>query len=342
MEQKEIITVVPVLNESGTPDNFGWARFPAFAYDPAQVLAPRRAMYESDRYVIFSPSHMLITEIMDYGYVGYAEISIVSLKDKNRYTQNWNVPFPLGCFELPRSSEEGQVRIQTKKYFFNFAPMENGVRIVKLDIPRFGHHKSLRGELVLTPLPGAETLAINMPWREKKLAFRCACCTPAYRAEGVILYGTQELIFGSGNSWGIFDWNRGVKPRSDVHVLASACGKSEEHQAGFIVGYNSTDSAFNTENAFFLDGKIHKLDQVTFQISPSSWLLPWHFTSNDGRLEMVFTPHQEMADRMNLFFSYIRRRQVFGTFAGKVILDDGSGYEFKNITGFAERIKTRF
>jgi hypothetical protein len=36
------------------------------------------------------------------------------------------------------------------------------------------------------------------------------------------------------------------------------------------------------------------------------------------------------------------RRQVCGSFSGKVILDNGSEMEFREITGFAERVKTGF
>ncbi|MCL2478499.1 MAG: DUF2804 domain-containing protein, partial [Treponema sp.] len=329
MEQKEIISAVPALDESGNPENFGWARFPAFIYNPSLVLAPRRSTFEADRYILYSSKYLIIAEVLDYGYLGNIEVIVVSLKDKERFTQSWNIPFPLGCFELPADSDQSQIKIQTKKYFFNFVTMEKGVRIVKLDIPRFNHHKSLRGELVLTPAPAAESLVTNMPWKEKKQAFRCSRCS-MFSAEGVILYGTQELIFGSGNSWGIYEWNRGVKPRSDIHLMACGCGRCNGQQAGIMAGYSSADSTLGTENAFFLDGRIHKLDQVTFQISPSSWLSPWRFTSNDGRLEMVFTPHQERAENFQIILSYIRRRQVFGKFSGKVILDDGSEFVFEN------------
>jgi hypothetical protein len=108
------------------------------------------------------------------------------------------------------------------------------------------------------------------------------------------------------------------------------------------VGYSTADCAAGTENAFFLNGIIHKLDQVTFHIPAFNWLLPWHFTSNDKRLEMTFTPLQERAENHQMLFHSHRRRQVCGIFSGTVILDDGSPFNFQNITGFAERRKTQF
>jgi hypothetical protein len=117
---------------------------------------------------------------------------------------------------------------------------------------------------------------------------------------------------------------------------------SEERQISFSAGYSWADSSAGTENGFFGDGKLHKLDKITFHIPPSNWLAPWRFTSNDNRLEMTFTPHQERIERRRLFFHNSTRRQVYGFFSGKALLDDGSLIEFQNLTGFAERSKMRF
>jgi hypothetical protein len=112
-------------------------------------------------------------------------------------------------------------------------------------------------------------------------------------------------------------------------------------QVGFNAGYGSADSSWGTENAFFLDGKIHKLDQITFHISPSNWLETWRFTSNDKRLEMTLTPNQERSERHQLLFHTMNRRQVCGSFSGTVILDTGEELRFQDLMGFAERGKTR-
>ena len=342
MGQMEILSAVPALDDTGKPCNFGWARFPAFMYDSGLIFSSHYSLSESDRYVIFNPTHLLIMEVFDNGFLGYMGITVASLMDKKRSTQNWIIPFPMGYFDLPKNSDEGQVKIQQKKRMINFVTMEKGVRIVKIDIPNFSHHRSLRGELVFTPPPDAQSLVTHMPWRKKKHEFRCCRRSPWYVAEGVILFGPNEMIFSANNSLAVYEWNRSVRPRKDVRFWASGCGRSNNRLVGISVGYDSADSTMGTENAFFLDGIIHKLDQVTFQTSPSNWLLPWRFTSNDGRLEMIFAPHQERSESFQMFFHYLKRHQVFGTFSGKAILDDGSEFEFQNITGLIEHRKTRY
>ncbi|MDR2245747.1 MAG: DUF2804 domain-containing protein [Treponema sp.] len=343
MPQIEMSAPLPVLDETGRPVNSGWARSSLFVYNAVLSQGLTQRILASDRYIVFSPTHLILLEILDGGYLGYAGISIVSLKDKKRSTQIFQTLIPLGSPGLPDSDEGGPVKFQRKKRAnIEFIPMAAGVRLIKVDVPKFGHHCYLRGALVLSPPARAESLVTNMSWRAENNAFVLSRRSPWYIAEGVMQFGTAELIFTKGNAWGILDWNRGSRPRSDVRYWASACGMSGIRQVGFSVGYGSADGSAGTENAFFVDGRLHKLDQVTFHISPANWLDPWRFTGNDNRLEMTFNPHQERVERHRFAFHSLNRRQICGAFSGKVILDDGKELEFRNITGIAERRKTRF
>jgi hypothetical protein len=285
---------------------------------------------------------VIILEVFDGGYLGYMGASVLSLKDKKWTPQPYISPFSMGSFEMPVNSEIGSVRARKQQSLIEFITMKDGVKIIKIDFPQFGHHRRLRGELVLFAPEGAQSLFTFMPWRGERNAFRYSRRSPWFIAEGVMQFGTSDLIFTRGNAWGIFDWNRIARPGTDMQYWAAACGVSGGRQAGFSVGYGSVDATPGTENAFFINGKLHKLDQVTFHISPSNWLLPWRFTSNDNRLEMVFTPVQERLEHYQMGFHSVRRRQVCGVFSGKVLLDDGTEFSFQNITGFAERRKTRF
>jgi hypothetical protein len=354
MAQNEIKGPLSVLSDNGQPQHFGWSRQPDFFYDPTMVTAPRRRITESDRFIVHSPTHLVIFEIRDDGWLGYVGISVISLRDKKRSTHIFQTLLPMGAFDLPTSSTAGSVRwkhrwedrwqnrLWGKKSSLDFICMDNGVKIIKTDIPNFGRHRSLRGELVLSEPAGADSIVTNQPWRNEKTAFRYARSSPWYRAEGVIQFGSTEIYFTKGNGWGMYDWNRGARPKADIHYWASACGMSDNRQIGLNIGYSWADSSAGTENGFFVDGKLHKLDQVTFHIPLSDWLSPWRFTSNDNRLEMTFTPHQERMERRRLFFYSTSRRQVCGFFSGKAQLDDGSVIEFQNLMGFAERSKMRF
>jgi hypothetical protein len=312
-----------------------------FHYDRDLLRPPYGRITEMERHIIFSPTHLLAFEALDGGALGYVSVSVISLTDTQRFTRFFKVPFPMGTFDLPPGSDAGSTRIQRKTFGIDFTAMEGGSRIVKVDIPRLGRHRSLRGELALTPPPGAQSILTSSPWLGEKRAFWYARSSPWYIAEGVMQLNGTELVFVKDKAWGILDWARGVRPRSDTRLWAAACGLSDGRQVGFNLGYSAADSSAGTENGFFLEGKLHKLDQVTFHIPSSDWLEPWRFTSNDDRLEMVFKPRQERSDRKAMFFHTLQRRQVCGSFSGSVVLDDGSRLAFQDITGFAERRRTR-
>jgi hypothetical protein len=341
MPYNEVQSPVSVLDEQGSPQNFGWARHPHFFYDPALVWAPRRKLSESDRYIVYNPGHMVIFEIRDDGYLGYMGVTVVSLKEKKRSTQVFQTFFPLGTYEMPSGSLTGAVHYRRKKTLLDFVPMEGNARIIKVDIPKFGR-RSLRGELVLTEPPLAESLICNLPWRYNGNAFRYSRRSPVFLVEGVMQLGTAEIVFSGGSAWGILDWNRGIRPRVDIGLWAAACGNSGGRLVGLSVGNGLIDSSAATENAFFVDGRLHKLDKVNFHIPPANLMSPWRFSSNDNRLEMTFTPFQERADRRQMLFFTMSRRQFYGSFSGKVVLDDGAALDFHSLTGFAERSRTRF
>jgi hypothetical protein len=331
---------ISIFNNDGNPVHFGWACAPLFVYNKDVMLVPRRCISEADRYIIFSPTHFFVFEVVDNGYIGYVSICLVSLRDRKKIINTFPSLFSLGNFEMPDSVENGSIRLRRKKFIVDFIVMKSGARIIKVDVPNFDRHRTLRGEVVLLPPHRAESIATVMPWRRDN-AFRYSFCAPHFSVEGVMQIGATEITFTKGNAWGVFDRARDVRPNADIRYWATACGTNGGRQAGFNIGYDSADSKQGTENAFFLDGKLHKLDQVTFHISPTNWLIPWRFTSNNNRIEMVFIPEVEWEESNRVLFYYTMRKHFCGSFAGKVILDNGEMFEFK-ITGFAERKKTRF
>ena len=99
MPQNEIFSPLSLLDDKGQPQNFGWSKQAHFFYDPALSYAPRHKITESDRYIVFSPTHMIVFEIRDDGWLGYMGISVTSLREKKRSTQTFNSFMPLGTYK---------------------------------------------------------------------------------------------------------------------------------------------------------------------------------------------------------------------------------------------------
>jgi hypothetical protein len=339
MIQNEVEDITVVINGRGELSP-GWARKPVFIYKPSYVWTPQRRMTSSDRYIIFSPSFMFEFEIYDGGFLGFINVIAVSLIDRHIASRTIIIPFPLGELNLPESSEGGSIRLRHEKSLLDFIVMEQGSRIIKVDIPQVGHNRNLRGEVVLIEPVNAQSIYTNSIYGNQHKCFQFERCAPWWSVEGVMQYENIEMAFNKGKAWGIFYWNRIARPKNDVHFWAAGCGRQDGRVLSFSIGYGTADSASGTENVFFVNGKLHKLELVTFQHSPVGWLKPWKFTSNDFRLEMTFFPIQQYARKNYLLNQSYQVRQAFGFFSGKVKLDDGSIVQFDRITGLVERKKT--
>ncbi|MDR2096893.1 MAG: DUF2804 domain-containing protein [Spirochaetaceae bacterium] len=340
MAQTEITAPVSIFDDMGQLCNFGWARGPFFHYDRTLLWAPRRFISESERYIIFSPSYLFAFELHDAGILGYISICAVSLLDKSVSQKFEKLYFPMGALELPNQSESSVIKATIKNNLFEFICIEDSGRIIKIDAPQIGRASRLRGEVVLMTQDDQQSISTYAPWQRQKERFQLIRCSPCYTVEGVMQFENKPLLFNKGRAWGIYEWARIARPKNDIHYWAAACGIHQGQQIGFNVGYGSADSAAGTENAFFVNGILHKFDQVTFRISPLNWLAPWIFTSSDNRLEMVFIPVQSYSYQNNMLFHSLHTLQFFGFFSGKAALDDGSVLHFNNIAGVAERRKT--
>ncbi len=99
-------------------------------------------------------------------------------------------------------------------------------------------------------------------------------------------------------------------------------------------GFGDTSQA--SENAFFVDGILHKLDQVTIDYQPADRMKPWHFTDNQSRLDLEFVPFTERVAETRLVVIDSEVHQMFGKYSGFVVTDGGEKIEIDGLIGFAE------
>jgi hypothetical protein len=340
--QHEILAPGPLLDERGLLREPGWARSPLLKYNRNEILAPLRRIKEWDYYCILAKEFGAAFTVSDNGYIGLISVSVFDFSQGSQATETYTVPFPLGAFEMPSSSESGNIKIKHKQGFIDFSVMDGKTRVIKVDFPGFSHGQGLRGLLVLSEGTDAESIVVATPWRKKPRAFYYNRKVNCLSAEGVMQVGDDDFVFTKDEAFGVLDWGRGVWPYGDLWYWGSASWLVDGRPFGFNVGYGFGDTSKASENAVIRDGKLHKLGSVTFHVSPRDWLAPWRFTSDDGRLEMTLTPILDRSAKMSLLIYSTVQHQVFGRYSGRVVLDDGSVLEFADIPGFAEKVKNRW
>jgi len=124
---------------------------------------------------------------------------------------------------------------------------------------------------------------------------------------------------------------------------------------GMNIGYGFGDTSAASENMCFIDGHAVKLGRLDFGIPKVAgqenakrladrFLLkePWHVQDEEGRLDLIFTPEIDRFDLTDVKIIVTDQHQVFGRFNGKLVLDDGSVFEIKDLRGAAEVVRNRY
>ena len=144
-------------------------------------------------------------------------------------------------------------------------------------------------------------------------------------------------------SLGSLDWGRGVWEYQSFWNWASASGfMADGRTLGLNLGQGFGDLSRATENCAILDGRVQKLDQVRFEYTAGEYMQPWHFTDNEGRLDLTFTPFHDRTARTALVVIDSEVHQMFGRYNGTVRLDDGQELEVRDLIGFAEEHQARW
>ena len=153
--------------------------------------------------------------------------------------------------------------------------------------------------------------------------------------------------FKKENTVGLLDWGRGVWTYKNTWFWSSAAGYLNGHKIGFNLGYGFGDTSNATENMFFYDGEAIKLNDVKFEIPMDAkgryeYLKQWKVTSQDGSIDMEFSPILNRHSDTNILVLRSNQNQVFGKFSGKIKLGEKKQIEIKELLGFAEVVYNKW
>lgn len=129
--------------------------------------------------------------------------------------------------------------------------------------------------------------------------------------------GVAGQRFELDGAWAAVDASNGLLARETAWRWASA------HRAD--IGFNLQQGYFGAqENALWLDGLLMPLGPAQFDFDAAQPLSPWHIRTEDGLLDLVFTPEGARRDDRDLLIAASRYVQPVGTFAGTVRAASGA------------------
>lgn len=340
--QNEIKSRQKLLDDKGHVKNPGFARRMLFDYNRKDIKACFLKIKEWDYYLITNDDYGVAFTVADNSYLGFISVTVLDFKKKTYDMFSEMKFFTFGKFNMPSSSEDGDIYFKDKKIDIRYV-VKDKKRMIECNIPNFKDGLSFESSIVLDKIP-EESMVIATPFKENKKAFYLNQKINCMNANGYVKLGEQLLEFKDDD--GVLDWGRGVWTYDNTWFWSTLSGKIDGVSFGFNLGYGFGDTSQATENMVFYDGKAHKLDEVRFHIPQDDtgykFLEEWTFSSNDNRLNLTFTPIMDRADRAAVLFILSDQHQIFGHFNGRVVLDNGKELEIKDLLGSAEVVHNKW
>jgi len=342
----EVKGPTPALQQNGEITAPGWARRPYWDYDRKKIKASPLRIKEWDYYAIYSHRHKfwITTTFSDLGYLGLCAIAFIDLNNNSWAQIDTMKAFPLGRYKLPPHSKDHEVAMADSKLRIAYSRKEERRRIL-CGAPSLQITDQIYGldaDLTCIQTDGHESMNILTSWESNRKAFYLNEKVNCMRVNGTVRLGDKEFELTPDESVGVLDWGRGRWTYQNRWYWASASSFIDDIPIGFNFGYGFSDRSQVSENAISYDNILHKIDTVTFTIPSNSYLEPWKIDSNDGRVDLTFTPLVDRNTKSNFILIKSIQHQLFGHFSGTVILDDNTKLPIDKMPGFAEDVFNRY
>ncbi|MFC7788019.1 DUF2804 domain-containing protein [Microbacterium sp. MAHUQ-60] len=332
VDARELTEPVTLTLPDGTlnPDAVGWARSPlvdtaGIARDGIRFTGRNKRW---EYWNVATPDHVIGLTVSSIDYAAVHEVWVLD----RRTEQTWhrsvtNIP-PRGV-RLPSSLEQGPSRARAKDLEIDIDELPEGTRL-RARIPG-----AVLDVVALLP-EGHERLAVVVPWSTTR--FQYTVKDVARPASGtLVLDGVRHVLQG----WAVLDHGRGRWPYDVAWNWGAGSGASHGRTIGIQVGGKWTDGTGSTENAFVIDGQLHKIRaELDWQYDIADWRSPWRISG--GGLDALFTPVYDKTTRMNLGVLSSSTDQCFGDWSGSFRTADGEFIEFSGVFGWAEEVHNRW
>ena len=337
--QNELTQPGPLLDAEGRLAQVGWSRKPLLDCNLENARFNRFRLKRWDYYAVFTPNRFLSATIADLGYAANIFVYTLHFLKGELHEEGLVIAFGKGV-HLERNPETGESTFSNKKVSLQFST-NDGKRHIDVRWPGFHNGRGIQAEIFLYTLPRHESMNIVIPIGDKRFYDNTKInCMPA---QGFIQYGEEREELRPDTCVGSLDWGRGVWEYKSYWNWASASGFLPDGKTlGLNMGKGFGDLSKATENAFIVDGRIHKLGSVQFDYKSGNYMQPWCFRDDENRLDLTFTPFKDRTARTNLGIIFSNVHQMFGHYNGRVILDDGSPLGVHDLIGFAEEHHARW
>jgi hypothetical protein len=327
-----------LLYDDGNLAEAGYATSLVKEYNRSWIKAHSLRIKEWDYYYIGNENHGIALTIADNSYMSMVSISFLNFVSKTETTKSIIKFFPKRKLNLPSTSETGDIEYNSKKCNISFKHVD-GKRRIQANFKNFDNKIDLRCDLYLTET-NEDSMVIATPFKKNK-HFYYNQKINLLSSSGYVKIGETIYDFNK-DTFGVLDWGRGVWTYKNTWYWSSLNAVDHGKRIGFNLGYGFGDTSAASENMLFIDDKSYKLDQVHFDIpinkfGKDDYMKPWKFRSQDGTIDLTFTPVLNRHASSNAIVIKSIQNQVFGHFNGTIMVDDRV-VAINDLMGFAEKV----
>lgn len=337
--QHEITEAGPLLDEGGLLREPGFSKRMVLAYNPENLRLfgsgwlGRLRLKEWDYYATTTPEFFFSATVSHVGYIGLVFAYFIDFASKKQWGKTLVLPLGRGV-RLPRSSDGGDVHFHQGKVSLSFL-REPERRLLEVRWPGFARGVDLAADLTVEQPAALDSMVIATPIGQRHFYYNHKVnCMPT---EGRVVLGDREMTLTKDRALTSLDWGRGIWDYRSFWNWASASGFLPDGRSfGLNLGAGFGDLSAATENCFYLDGRMTKLEGLKFDYDPGDYMRPWRFVTSEGRLDLTFTPFFDRQTKFNILLLKTRVHQMFGHYTGTVQTDSGEQIRIDKLIGWAE------
>ncbi|MCL1146132.1 DUF2804 domain-containing protein [Shewanella marinintestina] len=277
---------------------------------------------------IVTPHYVIGVALADIRYVGSAFCYLYDIEQNQLIEVNWLKPLGLG-YQTSESPMQGVGKIKSAKGSIEFV-IEQGVWQLKLNT------LGIEANLHLQPEPLSLPMAMCNPTGYSGWTYTQKHNALKVSGSLVINHEPQPLQRAAAG----YDFSAGYMRRETSWRWASINSLTKD---GSSIGLNLAAGVNETgchENVFWCNGERHLLGAVHFdfirQISDMEPAKSWRIYSENGQVDLRFTPKDCRKEKLNLWLLKSNFRQYLGYFDGVITDNFGQKHQLQKVLGLTE------
>lgn len=293
---------------------------------PASRLADWLGFKEFQYFGITSQRLVCGCALAHLRHVGAAFIYVCDLDTGELFSRSFRSPLGLGL-HLADNPVEGESRFRASDadivMRYGDSPRRKALSI------RIGQDFRLEADM---PEDGFQPMSLAS--RVGYTGWAYTNKTAGLAVQGALEWKGRRLDLADVDALGHHDFSAGFMRRETFWNWACLSGRAGGHRIGLNLSCGVNETGF-TENCFWIDGHLVKVDLARFDFDRRDLLQPWRVWSEDGKVELRFTGLGQHRETLNAGLVASRFRQLFGRFDGELRTADGV-LSVQGLPGFVE------